>query len=231
MGPIGGFSQLGQLADQLRIGKHRALTLDPRDRVVEVNTSRAVGQIAGSVAQESVSPIVTIQTLHREGIHVIPRAHIDEHLPTILDGLEVLEELVDGPKGTMRTPAQLRRPTAPLLHGVDQIIRGEPIAHEPVRRRIQQGTVIREIDPDRGGAVRNEANQIPFMNQDVPDSLDEVTELAGHEGLQVQLVHEENDDPPRGVIHRASRWKDDALLDRRRWQKLIVDASTKDHHE
>ena len=89
----------------------------------------------------------------------------------------------------------------------------------------ETAAVVGQIDRDRRGPGRHDAEHVPFVHQLVGDFLEEIADAAGVAEVEVQVVDENQEDAARRVRRRARRRQQNAFGHRRRRRRRDVVAA------
>src|SRR5262249_34541424 len=143
---IGGSRHVGHVAYKLRVRELRTLRLKigvhPSVRADTVALPvAAVPATAGVIAR----PELFFQTRLLEWVEVVPAAHPENRLATVVELLQVLHQLARRRKRDMRAIPQLHRTVGAFL-AFDDLSWLQTIAADPVDRIVEQRAVIGEID-------------------------------------------------------------------------------------
>ena len=112
-----------------------------------------------------------------ERIEVVAGADVDERLPPVVHLLQLLQDLVGGREGDVRVVAHLGRALR-TLRRADDVRRHQAGAHDLAGRFVQPLAVVGHVDRDRGIAGRDDAEEIPLVNELRGDLLHEIARRA-----------------------------------------------------
>ena len=232
--PVGGLRQLDELRDEIAVGEHRPLRLHPGDRVAylvgDAGLYRPVPK-GEAVLRRPAEPVRDGQTLQGEGVQIVPGADVDEHLAAVHDRFETRQDVVDRLERLVRAPAHLLRSLVSGLHVVDQLAGSEPVAQDRVGGLGQSRTVVGQVHRHLARPVRDHPEQIALVNQRVRDRTNDAPDLRCGAGLQVELVDEQDDDPPGQRRCRLRRREDDPLRNRAGGDELVEHPAAVHQHE
>ena len=183
--------QLGELRHQIRIRERRLLT------------KRVALGFAGALLLLFLASV-------RERIEVVPVADIDERLAAIVDLGQVSQQVVRRAEGHVRSMPHLRQAGAAARRG-EHVARRKAVAHDLAGRLIEPVPVVGQVDLDRRGAGREDAEQVASVDQPLRDPVEQLTHARRLAGFEMRVVDEDEEDAPRGVVRGPRRRKDEAL--------------------
>ena len=79
----------------------------------------------------------------------------------------------------------------------------------------QPPAIVGEIDRDRRGARRDDAEHVAFVHELVGDLLEQLADAPGVAEVEVQVVDEDEEDAAGRIAGRPRRRQEDAFRDRR----------------
>ena len=166
-----------------------------------------------------------------ERVEVVAVAHVDERLAPVVHLRQVLEQLGRRRKRHVRPVAHLGRPVLPF-RPLDDVGRLQRAAHHLLERLVDPLEVVREVDGDRRGARRHDPEHVALVDERALDLLEQVADARRVLEVEVQVVDEQDEDAPGGVVGRPGRRQDDALGRRgRRRQREVRHAAAVHEHQ
>jgi len=161
-----------------------------------------------------------------EWIEIVAVADIDDGLATIVDFLEVPDHVVRGGEGNVRAVPQLGRPVRTIAR-LNDLARLQRSPGHLLDRFVEPLPVVGEVDCDRRCARGHHAEHVALVHQLIRDFLEQLLQARGVGEVEVEVVHEEQQDATGSIVGRPRRWQDDAFLRRRRRrQQLVEDAAS-----
>ena len=124
--------------------------------------------------------------------------------------LEVIQHVVHRLEGHVRAMHHfLRRLARGRL--LDDFRRLQPAARDLVRRFLHTGAVVGEIDRDRGGAGRHDAEEVAVVHELLRHVAEQTAYAVRVTELEMKIVDDKNDDASGGVVD-GPRWRQDDAL-------------------
>ena len=97
---------------------------------------------------------------------------------------------------------QLGRPLR-ALHALDDFLGLQPAAGDFRDQRIEHLPVVGQLLGDRRVAGRHDAEHVAFVNQQLEHLLDQIARARRAAEVEVEIVDEDQEDAPGGVVGRA----------------------------
>jgi len=224
IGAIGGERQLLHQEKQVGVGPDAA---QPEIRVLHVD------QLLHGIPESPPHDPVLALPPFGERIEVVAGADVDHGLSSVANLIQRPHQAVHRLEGHLRAEADVAGTTRRLQHLED--LGGRRGRSADARgRRGNQLVIQGGIDLDGRRAARHHRHHVALVQQRVHDLLDDAAHVGRELGLEVQVVHEDDEHAPRlGRVRRAAGGrKDDAFGGLRRRRREQVERSPAvDHHE
>ena len=145
-----------------------------------------------------------------ERIEIVAVADQHHRLAAMLRLLEVIQHVVHRLEGHVRAMHHfLRRLARGRL--LDDFRRLQPAARDLVRRFLHTGAIVGEIDRDRGGAGRHDAEEVAVVHELLRHVAEQTAYAVRVTELEMKIVDDKNDDASGGVVD-GPRWRQDDAL-------------------
>ena len=137
-------------------------------------------------------------------VEVVAVAHVDERLAAVVHLLELPHDVVRRRERDVRAVADFGR-TLRALRNVEDVFRRQAGAGDLLDRFVEPAAIVGHVNRQRRGTGGDDAEHVAFVDQFLRDLLEQFPDPRSVAEVQVQVVDEDQEDPPGGIVGRARR--------------------------